>query len=158
MRRPRIAPLEVERYVAAPPERVWSLLIEQDRMREWSRETAWQWFLPRRIRRGTWSLNLNRSGWFVWPTLSRYARVVPRRRLCFYVFGPAAWWTYDLERAGHGTAVRLRRDLSGERSSWLSIVVAAIGLGGAPAHDRRLKADMAATLDALATAAETDQA
>ncbi|RLV55168.1 SRPBCC domain-containing protein [Aeromicrobium phragmitis] len=157
MIRPRIAALEAERYVAAPPQRVWSVLIQQERMREWSRETAWQLFWPRRIRRGTWSLNLNRSGWYVWPTLSRYARVVPRRRLCFYVFGPSAWWTYDLEPVGDGTAVRLRRDLSGHRSSWLTIVVAAIGLGGAPAHDRRLKADMAQTLEALAEAAEDAQ-
>lgn len=153
MTRPRIAPLEAERHIAAPPERVWSLLIRPELMREWSRETTWQVFLPRRLRRGTWSFNLNRSGWFVWPTLSRYARVVPRRRLCFYVFGPSAWWTYDLEPSGGGTAVRLRRDLSGERSSWISIVVAAIGLGGAPAHDRRLAVDMRRTLEALAAEA-----
>ncbi len=154
MRRPEVAPLEVERTIAATPGQVWEVLIDAERLRTLSRETVAQAFVPRTIRRGTWSINLNRSGWFVWPTVSRYARVVPRRRLCFYVFGPSAWWTYDLESVEDGTAVRLRRDLSSGRSSWLSIVVAGVGLGGAPAHDRALRADMEQTLDGLARAVE----
>ncbi|TSD63559.1 SRPBCC family protein [Aeromicrobium piscarium] len=154
MKRPAVAPLEAERTIAATPAQVWSVLVDAARMRELSRETVAQVFVPRRLRRGTWSLNLNRSGWFVWPTVSRYARVVPRRRLSFYVFGPSAWWTYDLEAVEGGTAVRLRRDLSGGRSSWLSIVVAGVGLGGAPAHDRALASDMRETLDGLARVVE----
>ncbi|OUZ11718.1 hypothetical protein BHE97_04235 [Aeromicrobium sp. PE09-221] len=154
LRRPAVAPLEAERTIAAGPAQVWSVLVDAARMRELSRETVAQVFVPRRLRRGTWSLNLNRSGWFVWPTVSRYVRVVPRRRLCFYVFGPAAWWTYDLEPVDGGTAVRLRRDLSGGRSAWLSIIIAGIGLGGAPAHDRALARDMVDTLEGLARAVE----
>lgn len=135
--------------INAPVHRVWDLLICQDRMRKWSPETFAQLFIPRRIKRNTFSLNLNRRKNFFWPTVSVYVEVTANRRLSFYVFGPAATWTYELDDLGGTTQLTLRRDLRNERPSWVTIIVAGLALGGARNHDSELIAGMRTTLEGI---------
>lgn len=147
--REQVAPLEASIHVAASPEAVWEVLRDQRRMRHWSPETLRQWFYPRRLSHGTVSLNLNRRRWFVWPTISRYVDVVRPARLAFYVYGPAARWSYRLDPHEDGTLLSLRRDLRGGRPSLLSRIVATLALGGVEGHDVELREGMGRTLEAI---------
>ena len=143
----RVAPLVATVHVAAPVGAVWRLLVQQDLMSRWSPETWRQWFIPsRNIRRGTISFNLNKRGWFVWPTLSRYTRVAAHEELSFFVVGPDASWTYRLSDAGDSTKIELRRDLFWGGPSILSRLIATLFLGGVRGHDDELDAGMHTTL------------
>ena len=124
-------------------------------MRRWSPETLVQVFFPRRLARHQLSLNLNRRGWFVWPTASRYVDVTPPQRLAFQVYGPAARWSYRLEPEAGGTRLSLRRHLAGGRRSLLSRIVATLALGGIEGHDVELRDGMERTLEAIRHEVET---
>lgn len=150
----QVAPLEASVIVQAPAEAVWAVLKDQRRMKVWSPETMAQWFWPRRLARGQLSLNLNRRGFFVWPTLSRYVDVVPEQQLAFHVYGPAARWGYTLTRQGSATRLSLRRDLARGRPTVLSRIVATLALGGIHGHDVELLEGMESTLAAIAAEAQ----
>lgn len=149
MGRARVAPLEVTAHVAAPPQAVWDVLKQQRRMKAWSPETWHQWFYPHQLSHGQISVNLNRRGWFVWPTFSRYVDVARPHRLAFHVYGPAARWGYRLDAEGNGTRITLRRDLKNGRPSWATIVLATLALGGPASHDVELVAGMERTLERI---------
>ncbi len=123
-------------------------------MRHWSPETLVQLFFPRRLSHQQVSVNLNRRKGFVWPTVSRYVDVARPHRLAFWVYGPAARWSYALEPEGSGTRLSLRRDLGGGRRSLVSRVVATLALGGVESHDEELLAGMQRTLTAIGHDAE----
>lgn len=143
----RVAPIVARVSIAAPAGAVWRLLIQQERMARWSPEVLKQFFWPsRRIRRGTISLNLNKRGWFIWPTLSRYTTVRVHEELSFFVVGPNARWTYHLTPRSQETDVELRRDLLGGRVSIASRIVAGLFLGGVKNHDIELEDGMRTTL------------
>lgn len=146
----RVAPLVARVSIAAPVGAVWRLLIQQERMARWSPEVLKQFFLPsRRIRRGTISINLNKRGWFIWPTLSRYTSVRVHEELSFFVVGPNARWTYQLTPRGDETDVELRRDLLGGRVSIASKIVGGLFLGGVANHDVELDDGMRTTLNRI---------
>ncbi|GAA3533058.1 hypothetical protein AFL01nite_18840 [Aeromicrobium flavum] len=128
---------------------MWDVLQDQTRMRRWSPETWAQLFYPRRLSHNQVSLNLNKRGWFVWPTVSRYVDVARPQRLAFHVYGPAARWSYRLDPEGDGTRLTLRRDLAGGRRTLLSRVVATLALGGIAGHDEELREGMSHTLAAI---------
>jgi len=142
--------LHASTIVDATPEQVWDVLKDQTRMRRWSPETFAQAFFPRRLSHNQVSLNLNKRGWFVWPTVSRYVDVARPRRLAFHVYGPAARWTYRIDPEEAGTRLSLRRDLVGGRRSLVSKVVATLALGGIEGHDVELQDGMERTLAAIA--------
>lgn len=144
-----VAPLEVSAFVAATPDQVWDVLKDQDRMRAWSPETMYQFFYPRRLSHGQISINLNRRAWFIWPTASRYVDVARPHRLAFFVYGPAARWSYRLTPEGNGTRLTLRRDLKGGRRSLLSKIIATLALGGIEGHDDELLEGMRRTVRAI---------
>ena len=108
-----IPPIEASIHVDAPPARVWEVVTDQRRMREWSPETFRQKFFGDEIGLGTRSLNLNKRKGFFWPTASRITEFVPEQRLAFRVYGPGDVWSYDLE-----PTVPARRSPSGG-SCWV---------------------------------------
>lgn len=150
-----VAPLETSVFVAASPDQVWEVLKDQTRMRAWSPETLRQFFYPRRLSHGQISINLNRRKWFVWPTASRYVDVARPHRLAFFVYGPAARWSYGLSPEGTGTRLTLRRDLKRGRRSLLSRIVATLALGGIQSHDDELLEGMNRTLRAISAEVDT---
>ena len=150
----RIAPLEASIHVDAPPARVWEVVSDQRRMREFSPETFRQWFFGRDIRKGTISLNLNKRKGFFWPTASRITAFVPEQRIAFYVYGAADTWSYELTPDGDGTLLVERRELKNGKRAILAKSTAAVALGGVEEHDVELKAGMDTTLAGIKAAAE----
>lgn len=141
------AVLSAQIDIAAPVGKVWRLLAQQDLMSRWSPETWKQWFFPRReIRRGTISINLNKRGPVVWPTISRYTEVRAHERLRFFVVGPNAWWGYDLTEIPSGTRVTLRRDVFRGRPSLATRIVGTLLLGGVTSHEGEIEQGMHVTL------------
>ncbi len=150
----RVPPLEASIHIDATPARVWEIVSDQRRMREWSPETYRQKFFGNEIGRGTVSINLNKRKGFFWPSASRITEFVPEKRLAFYVYGPADTWSYELEPSGTGTTVTERRELKGGKRSILSKVTASVALGGIAGHDVELKAGMETTLAHIKAEAE----
>lgn len=155
MARPHVPPIEASIDIDASPAAVWAVLADQRRMNAFAPETWKQAYLGGTpVKAGTVSLNLNRRGAAVWPTISRYRDVVPEQRLAFSVVGPAATWSYELEPTATGTRVIERRRLKRDRPTLASLVTARLLLGGVAQHDQDLQADMLVTLERLKAAAE----
>lgn len=149
-----VAPLEASIHVDASPAAVWAIVSDQRRMNEWSPETWKQKFFGGEVGVGTRSLNLNKRKGFVWPTASRVIELVPEQRIAFYVYGPGAQWSYDLEAVDGGTKVTERRELKGGKRTIASQVTAALALGGIAEHDVELLAGMKSTLERIKAEAE----
>lgn len=150
----RIAPIEATTRIDATPAHVWEIVSDQRRMNEWSPEVWSQKFFGGDIGLGTVSLNINKRKGFFWPTASRVTEFVPEKRIAFYVYGPAAQWSFDLSPDGDGTVVTERRELKGGKRSILSKVTAAFALGGIDEHDAELVAGMETTLARIKAEAE----
>lgn len=141
-----ILALEASIDIDATPEAVWALVSDLRRMSQWSPEVVFQGFTSKQLRKGTRSLNLNKRKAFIWPTLSHITDFEPNKKISFYVMGPAAQWTYELEPTATGTRLVERRDLRRSKRSVASKVTAAVALGGIESHDAELMEGMTATL------------
>ncbi len=141
-----ILPLEANIDIEAPPEAVWALVSDLRRMSQWSPEVIFQGFTTKQVRQGTRSLNLNKRKAFIWPTSSHITDFEPNTKISFYVMGPAAQWTYELEPTTTGTRLTERRDLRRSKRSIASRVTATLALGGIASHDAELIEGMNATL------------
>ena len=123
-------------------------------MSEWSPETLKQKFFGDGVGLGTRSINLNKRKGFVWPTASKITEFVPEKKIAFYVYGPAALWSYELEPTQ--TVVIERRALKGGKRSVLSKVTVRVALGGIEGHDVELVAGMQRTLERIKDEAEAE--
>jgi uncharacterized protein YndB with AHSA1/START domain len=96
--------------IAAPAERVWSMISDVTRMPEWSPEqAATRWVggatgpaLGARFR-GT-----NRNGWRRWSTSCKVTEFDPQRKFTFAVssYGlPVSDWSYELTSTADGCTV-----------------------------------------------------
>lgn len=141
-----ILPLEASIDIDATPEAVWALVSDLRRMSQWSPEVVFQGFTSKQLRKGTRSLNLNKRKAFIWPTLSHITDFEPNKKISFYVMGPAAQWTYELEPTATGTRLVERRDLRRSKRSVASKITATVALGGIDSHDAELIEGMNATL------------
>ena len=96
--------------IAAPPDKVWSMLADLTRMHEWSPENE----------EATWSKGasaaapgaefkgINRAGKHKWATRGTVVEAVPGRVLSFRVTGMrarVALWTYRIEPTADGCSV-----------------------------------------------------
>ena len=146
------APLEETVDVAAPPERVWALVSDLPRMAEWSPQVV-RTFVRRPVGLGTRALNVNRSGWKVWPTRSHVVRFTPPRDFAFRVPDNGVVWSFALEETAVGTRVTHRRETpDGIRPA--SRRLQDLLLGGVDSFTEELCAGMRLTLARLRTAAE----
>ena len=147
--------ISVEREIAAPPERVWSLISDVTRMGEWSPETsACQWrggadaaAVGRKFK-GT-----NENGKRRWSTDCIVTVADPGRAFAFRVkAGPfnVAEWSYHFEPTA--TGCKVRETWTDRRGKIVTILGKPVsGVADRAEHN---KAGMVATLDGLAAVAE----
>ena len=95
--------------IAAPPERVWSLVTDLPRMASWSPQVVTT-FLRRPVRLGTRAVNLNRRGPLLWPTRSKVVRFEPHSDFAFRIKENAVIWSFTLEPTATGTRLTQRRE------------------------------------------------
>jgi uncharacterized protein YndB with AHSA1/START domain len=144
-----------EIVVSAPPGRVWELLSDLRRMREWSPElVAMVPLKPGGLRAGQWYLGLNRRKAVVWPTRSVVALVEPGRALAWDTRSSGARWIWELEPDGSGGTRVVHRRPVPERLTRLTRVFAPLALGGSAGHADELEAGMRRTAARLKAAAE----
>jgi len=154
--------LEAELDIAAPVDRVWSILSDLRSMGERSPETV-RMFIAKTPEVGSRGLNLNRRGAVVWPTTTRITRWKPPAHdgsaaVAFHVGPTGVEWSYELTPAAlpdgrEGTRVVERRSSLPKAglavrltSRWL--------LGGSENHDVELLEGMQRTLAAIKADAE----
>jgi len=144
-------PLEASVEIDASPEHVWRLVSDLGQMRRASPELVGTWLLgtPRVGRR---ALNLNRRGWFVWPTISRITRWKPpaqdggRGALAFHVWPTDVEWSYEIVPTATGAAVLTERRSALIDPSPVVRLTAGCFLGGSDGHDVELLDGMHRTL------------
>ncbi len=147
--------LRAEALVAAPPDRVWSLVTDLTRMREWSPELLTMVALkPGGLRVGQWYLGVNRRKAAVWPTRSVVTLLEPGRTVAWDTRSSGARWIWELEADGDGTRVVHRRPVP-DGVTWLSRAFAPLALGGSESHADELEAGMAESVARLKATAET---
>jgi len=146
--------LRAEATIAAPPDKVWTLVTDTTRMPEWSPELVRMLPLKRGgMRRGQWYLGINRRKAVVWPTRNVVAVLEPGRVVAWDTTSSGARWIWEVRPSGEGTHVVHRRPVP-ERLTLVSRLFAPVFLGGSLEHADELEAGMAATVERLKAVAE----
>jgi uncharacterized protein YndB with AHSA1/START domain len=146
--------LRAEATIDAPPDQVWGLLTDFDRMPEWSPELMKMVPLKRGgLRIGQWYLGINRRKAVVWPTRSVLAVLEPGRAIGWDTKSSGARWIWELAPAGESTHVVHRRPVP-SRLTLGSKAFAGAFLGGSQGHAEELEKGMAHTVARLKAAAE----
>ena len=146
--------LRVETTIDAPPDRVWDLLTDFDKMPEWSPELVAMKPLKRGgLRRGQAYLGINRRKAVVWPTRSVVAVLEPGRTIAWDTKSSGARWIWELQPAGESTHVVHRRPVPAALTP-LSKAFATMFLGGTVGHADELEEGMAQTVARLKAAVE----
>lgn len=141
--------LRAEVEVAAPPERVWSVLSDVRRMPAWSPELVRMVPLLRGgLRTGQQYVGINRRGAVVWPTRNVVTAVEPGRLLSWDTRSSGATWIYELAPVPGGTRLSQRRPVPRGLTRG-SRIVAPLLLGGTARHADELEAGMRTTLERL---------
>jgi uncharacterized protein YndB with AHSA1/START domain len=141
--------------VAAPPARVWELVTDLPRMAGWSPQVV-RTFARRPVGLGTRALNVNRSGWKVWPTRSKVVRFEPHRDFAFRITDNGVVWSYALEPSERGTTVTHRRETP-EGILPISLRLQDAVLGGVDRFTGELREGMRTTLTRLKAEAEGER-
>ena len=140
--------LEATIDLAAAPEEVWPLVSDLPRMASWSPQVV------KTIQRGPGGLgaktiNINRSGWKVWPTRSEVIRFEPPHAFAFRVKDNFTVWSYTLEPLEDGgTRVVVRREAP-DGLAPISAKLQGAVLGGRERFDDEVLAGMKETLARL---------
>lgn len=151
-----IPPLEVSVYVDAPPERVWSVVSDVQRMGEWSPECkkmiVWD---KNGARQGGWVTGINKRKLIFWPTNSKIHVYDEGRAIGWKVLENRARWIYELKPEGEGTRLTERREMPDGRTA-LGRFASAIAFGGSQVHDGELLEGMQTTLERIKQTVESD--
>jgi len=151
--------VEVERTIAAAPEKLWGLVSDVTRMGEWSPETVGcEWVGDRKEPvAGARFKGRNQSGWRKWSTVCTVVEAAPGKSFAFDVrAGPfdISRWEYTCEPADGGT--RVTESWTERRPKVMELMSRPImGISDRASHNR---ATMEATLERLAAAAERTSA
>ncbi|MEP9361759.1 SRPBCC family protein [Nocardioides sp. CN2-186] len=147
--------LRAEATVGAPPDQVWALLTDFDRMPDWSPELVRMLPLKRGgLRVGQWYLGINRRKAAVWPTRSVVAIVEPGRCVAWDTTSSGARWIWELEPGADGRTHVVHTRPVPRRITRMSKIFAPLALGGSAEHADELEAGMAQTVARLKAAAE----
>lgn len=144
--------LRAEIDINAPVAKVWGLISDFSRMPQWSPQCRWMKALGP-VRPGTRTVNINRSGYLVWPTSSVITEVIDGRKLAFRVPTNGTVWCYELEPSGSGTRLIESRHAENGVTAMSSLMQKAF-MGGAPKFERELLDGMNASLRNIKAAAE----
>ena len=139
--------------IAAPPERVWSLVTDLPRMASWSPQVVKTFVRGGPVQLGTRAVNLNRRGPLVWPTRSKVVAFEPHHEFAFRIKDNAVIWAFVLEPTATGTRlVQERRTPDGVTPVSLSLQKSV--LGGVDRFNRELREGMKQTLTRIKAEAE----
>lgn len=143
--------------IAAPPERVWSLVTDLARMAAWSPQVVKSFVSRGPVQLGTRALNVNRKGLLVWPTRSKVVVFEPHREFAFRIKDNATIWAFVLEPVpvdgGSGTRlVQERRAPDGITP--ISTRLQDAVLGGVESFTGELRDGMRQTLEKIKAEAE----
>lgn len=140
--------LEAETDIAATPEQVWDLVSDLPRMSSWSPQVVKTIVRGGEVRAGAKAININRSGWKLWPTQSKVIAFEPAKRISFRVADNWLHWTYELTPIATGTHVRLTRTAP-DGLSPISARLQGLMMGGLDSFDREVQAGMETTLERI---------
>ncbi|PRY54036.1 polyketide cyclase/dehydrase/lipid transport protein [Knoellia remsis] len=145
--------LEESIEVAAPPSVVWSLVSEPTVIAAQSPQVVRTIVRGRPVTEGTRMINLNRSGFKVWPTRAKVVEADPERRFAFRVKENATIWSFELEPTATGTRLTHKRE-NPTGTTALSDSLVDRFLGGQERFTRDLTAGMKRTLAGIKKRAE----
>jgi uncharacterized protein YndB with AHSA1/START domain len=146
--------LEATIEIAAPPEKVWALVSDIERMSSWSPQVVRSTVDGDVVGVGTTFTNDNQQDDVTWPTNARVERFDPPRELAFKVKENRLIWSFALEALPEGrTRVTQRRECP-DRITELSVDFTNAYLGGVEAFTDRQRAGMRETLERLKADAE----
>lgn len=143
---------EVSLVVSATPQATWDAVTDLRAMSRRSPELVGMWVLGS-PRAGRFTLNLNRRGWFFWPTTSRITDLTAPSdgapgRFAFSVWPTDVEWSYEVSEHADGTLLTERRTAVVD-ASLVVRATARLALGGQDGHDDELVDGMRATLAAI---------
>jgi uncharacterized protein YndB with AHSA1/START domain len=140
--------------IHASSEKVWRMISDPTRMREWSPQVVRSWVIGGPAKLGSRFINLNQQGWKRWPTTAKIVRFVPESDLAFRIVESKSVWSFQLESlAAGGTAVTHRRETP-QGISGVSTTLTKAALGGVDAFTAELLEGMAQTLERMRSDAE----
>ena len=146
--------VSVSREIAASAERVWSMLVDLERMGEWSPENdGGRWRGSEGPEVGAVFVGRNHNGWRRWRTGVTVIEATHPRRFAFRLkIGPLGGcdWIYDIEPTVGGCHVT---ESWVDNRTWFLKKVGHLfsGVADRAAHN---KANMEVTLERMAAAAE----
>jgi uncharacterized protein YndB with AHSA1/START domain len=152
--------VEVDTYVDAPPERVWTVVVDLTRMGEWSSENKGGEWMDGEPALGGRFRGVNQREDFKWETVSVVTQFTPPLIFEWRVGdpdNPAATWRYELQPEGGGTRLRQRADV-GPGPSGLTMAIDRMPDKEERIVARRcdeLRANMTATVEGIKAAAES---
>lgn len=147
-------PLEATTQIAAPPEKVWSLVADPRAMARFSPQVVRSFVRGGgSVGLGTTFVNVNRRGLLVWPTQAKVVRYVEGKDFAFRVKENYTVWSFELEAVDGGTRVTQRREVP-QGISNLSLGLTKRVLGGVDTFTAELQQGMAETLAKVKAEAE----
>jgi uncharacterized protein YndB with AHSA1/START domain len=152
--------VEVDTYVDAPPELVWTVVVDLTRMGEWSSENKGGEWMDGEPALGTRFRGVNQREDFKWETVSVVTQFTPPSIFEWKVGdpdNPAATWRYELKPEGGGTRLRQRADV-GPGPSGLTMAIDRMPDKEERIVARRcdeLRANMTATVEGIKAAVES---
>ncbi len=147
--------LEDSIEIDAPPETVWALVSDIERMSSWSPQVVRSTVNGDEVGLGTTFTNENQQDDVAWPTNARVVRFEPPRDFAFKVKENRLVWSFELEPLpGGGTRVTERRECPDQITD-LSIGFTEKYLGGVEAFTERQRAGIRETLERLKADAES---
>lgn len=145
--------LEASIDIAAPPEKVWSVLADLRRISELSPTTLKMVALGG-VRDGAFTVNVNKVGWKIYPTTSRIVRFEPNKALAFRMNENRTVWAYELEPTATGTRVVETRTVDARGLPGWLVQTIKVAMGGEEKFEADLVSGMQETLSKVKVAAE----
>lgn len=150
-----LAHIEQAVDVAAPPEKVWSLVSDLPRLAQWSPQVLRSWTKGKApIAQGTYLTNINHRGLLVWPTHSKVVRFEPVREIAWKIKENGTIWSFVLEPTDAGTHLVQRREAPNGLSE-VSLSLTDKFMGGQALFQAELQQGMRHTLAQVKALAES---
>jgi uncharacterized protein YndB with AHSA1/START domain len=145
--------LEASIDIDAEPAAVWHVLSDLKQMPRWSPQCR-QMLLLGKLRLGAYTVNVNRQGGKLWPTVSKIEHLEPHRVIGFRTLTNNSTWIFEIEAAPGGTRLTERRLVPPQGTGLMSRTIVDLVLGGEESFDDEMLEGIKTTLAALKTAAE----
>jgi len=145
--------LEARIEIDSAPEQVWGVLSDLKRMPEWSPQCR-RMQLIGTLRKGGYTINMNRQGWKFWPTASKVVRFQPNRAIAFRTLTNNSTWSFEITPTPTGSTVTERRLVPSNGTAWVSKTIVKHMLGGEDSFDDEMADGMKTTLSRIKAAVE----